>query len=52
MRDPTEYSFNYTEDIDLGDFEVMRVNQNLDINYREFKANLVEMLEQSQGNEM
>ncbi|KAJ8984023.1 hypothetical protein NQ317_012247 [Molorchus minor] len=25
LRDPSEYSFNYTENIDLGDFEVMRV---------------------------
>lgn len=36
----------------MGDFEIMRVNQNLDINFREFKCNLIEMLQQLQTNEM
>ncbi|KAJ8926304.1 hypothetical protein NQ314_021344 [Rhamnusium bicolor] len=46
LRDPLDFCFNYTENIDLGDFEIMRVNQSLDINFNEFKCNLIEMLQQ------
>ncbi|XP_018565404.1 protein CHUP1, chloroplastic-like isoform X2 [Anoplophora glabripennis] len=52
IRDPQDYCFNYTENIDLGDFEIIRLNQNLDINFNEFKYNLVEMLQQFQKKEM
>ncbi|XP_050314585.1 structural maintenance of chromosomes protein 2-like isoform X1 [Anthonomus grandis grandis] len=52
LRDLSEYSFNFTDYVDLGDFEVMRVNQCLDINYSEFKTNIVEMLYQFQKKEL
>lgn len=52
MRDPSEYTFNYNETIDLGDYEILRAKQNLDINFNEFKSNLLEMLQQVQKKEM
>ncbi|XP_060532923.1 uncharacterized protein LOC132705953 [Cylas formicarius] len=52
LRDLSDYSFNYTEIIDFGDFDVIRVNQMLDINFSEFKVNIVEMLHQFQKKEM
>lgn len=52
IRDPSEYTFNYSENIDLGNYEVMRVKQSLDINFSEFKSNLLEMLAQLQKREM
>lgn len=52
LRDLSEYSFNYAEFIDLGDFEVLRLNQSLDVDYTEFKMNVVEMLQQFERKEM
>ncbi|XP_057659016.1 uncharacterized protein PF3D7_1120600-like [Diorhabda carinulata] len=52
IRDPSEYTFNYSENIDLGNYELMRLKQNLDINFNEFKTNLLEMLAQLQKREM
>ncbi|KAL1501222.1 hypothetical protein ABEB36_006589 [Hypothenemus hampei] len=52
LRDLSEYSFNYTEYINLNDFEVMRIKQSLDINYPEFKTNIVDLLHQFVQKEM
>nr|CAH7746469.1 unnamed protein product [Callosobruchus chinensis] len=52
IRDPAEYSFNYTEEIDINKFEVMKSSQSLDINFDEFKYNLLDMLQQFDRKEM
>ncbi|KAG5886180.1 hypothetical protein JTB14_036049 [Gonioctena quinquepunctata] len=52
IRDPTEYNFNYTETIDLGDYEIIRAKQNLDINFSEFKSTVLDLLQQVQKREM
>ncbi|CAH0548751.1 unnamed protein product [Brassicogethes aeneus] len=52
VRDQSDFSFNYFEDMDMGDFEVMRNSQNLDINFLEFKTDLIDMLNQHQKDEM
>lgn len=52
IRDPAEYSFNFSTNIDLTDFEVIRNAQSLDINFNEFRSNLLEMLQQFQKEEM
>lgn len=46
LKDASAYYFNFTEKIDKRDFEIIRTNQCLDINYTEFKANIIEMLHQ------
>ncbi|XP_072383241.1 uncharacterized protein [Diabrotica undecimpunctata] len=52
LRDPSVYAFNYCETIDLEDYQIIRERQNLDINFNEFKTNLLEMLTQLQNKEM
>ncbi|XP_066144673.1 spindle assembly abnormal protein 6 homolog [Euwallacea fornicatus] len=52
LRDSSDHSFNFTEYIDPGDFELLRHKQSLDINYTEFKTNVVDMLNQFRKKEM
>ncbi|XP_049825210.1 protein hook homolog isoform X2 [Aethina tumida] len=52
VKDQQDVAFNFYTDIDVTDFELMKNNQNLDINYREFKDDLIEMLQQHQNHEM
>ncbi|VEN57699.1 unnamed protein product [Callosobruchus maculatus] len=52
IRDPAEYSFNYSDEIDVNKFEVMKNSQSLDINFDEFKYNLLDMLQQFDRKEM
>ncbi|XP_048521719.1 spindle assembly abnormal protein 6 homolog [Dendroctonus ponderosae] len=52
LRDLAEYSFNYMENLEMGDFETLRINQCLDVNFTEFKTNFVDMLYQFQRKEM
>lgn len=52
MRDPFEYTFNYSESITPNKYDIMRVNQNLDINFAEFQSNLLEMLQQFETREL
>ncbi|CAG9772759.1 unnamed protein product [Ceutorhynchus assimilis] len=52
IRDLTDYSFNYSDTVGLADFELIRCAQSLDINFSEFKANIIDMLHQYQKKEM
>ncbi|XP_076254636.1 uncharacterized protein LOC143192817 isoform X2 [Rhynchophorus ferrugineus] len=52
LRDLSDCCFNFTENISIREFEKIRVNQTLDINYGEFKTNIIEMLHQFQTGEI
>lgn len=52
VRDASDFVFNYTANVDQRNFEVMRNEQCLDIDFREFKTNLLDMLQQVQHQEM
>ncbi|CAH1118326.1 unnamed protein product [Phaedon cochleariae] len=52
IRDPTEFTFNYTEGINESEYETIRSKQNLDIDFIEFKTTLLDMLQLFQKKEM
>lgn len=52
LNDPLDYYFNYNASITCATYTIMRVNQNLDINFSEFNSNLLEMLEQFHKREL
>ncbi|RZC40523.1 spindle assembly abnormal protein 6 -like protein [Asbolus verrucosus] len=51
-RDVSDFVFNYTAHVDLRQFEIMKTEQCLDIDFNEFKTNLIDMLQQVQKHEM
>ncbi|KAJ3651773.1 hypothetical protein Zmor_017788 [Zophobas morio] len=52
VRDAADFVFNYTSHIDTRQFELMRSEQSLDIDFVEFRTNLIDMLHQVQTREL
>ncbi|EFA05494.1 spindle assembly abnormal protein 6 homolog [Tribolium castaneum] len=52
VRDISDFVFNYTSHIDLRHFELMRSEQCLDIDFNEFRSNLIDMFQQVHTHDM